>query len=102
MLETEIKNLTAAIQLLTEAVNKNQLKAAAPVPVVEEPKAETPAAAPTATVEGLQQRCLELTTIDKSNSPKIKAIIASYGGKLVKDIPADKLDDFASKLEALV
>ncbi len=99
MLETEIKNLIAAIQLLTDAVNKNQ--AAAPVPVVEEPKIEAPAAAPTANVDSLQKRCLELTTIDKSNSPKIKAIIASYGGKLVKDIPADKLDDFASKLEEL-
>jgi len=103
MLETEIKNLTAAIQLLTEAVNKNQPQApaAAPVPVVEEPKVEAPAAAATANVDSLQKRCLELTTIDKSNSPKIKAIIASYGGKLVKDIPADKLDDLASKLEEL-
>lgn len=101
MLETEIKNLTAAIQLLTDAVNKNQPQApaAAPVPVVEEPKADE---TPTVNVDGLQKRCLELTTIDKSNSPKIKAIIASYGGKLVKDIPANLLGEFAAKLEELV
>lgn len=94
MLETEIKNLTAAIQLLTDAVNKNQS--------IIQPKAEAPVAEdPTVNVDSLQQRCLELTGIDKSNSPKIKAIIASYGGRLVKDIPADKLGDFAAKLEEL-
>ena len=93
MLETEIKNLTAAIQLLTDAVNKNQS--------IIQPKAEAVDTTPTVDVDSLQQRCLELTTIDKSNSPKIKAIIASYGGRLVKDIPADKLGDFAAKLEYL-
>lgn len=94
MLETEIKNLTAAIKLLTDALDKNHPAA--------QPKAEAPVAEePTVNVDSLQQRCLELTGVDKSNSPKIKAIIASYGGRLVKDIPADKLGDFAAKLEEL-
>lgn len=101
MLETEIKNLTAAIKLLTDAVNKNQptaqpeAPAAEPVPVVE---IDTPGA----NVEVLQARCLELTRIDRANSPKIKAIIASYGASVLKDVPADKLGELAVKLEELV
>jgi len=100
MLETEIKNLTAAIQLLTDAVNKNQptsqpeAPAAEPAPVVEIPVA-------TANVDGLQSRCLELTRIDRANSAKIKAIIASYGASVLKDVPADKLGELAAKLEEL-
>ena len=98
MLETEIKNLTAAIQLLTDAVNKNQS--------IIQPKTEAvdttlAVEADAPSVDTLQQRCLELTGFDKNNSAKIKAIIASYGGRLVKDIPADKLGDFAAKLEEL-
>lgn len=98
MLETEIKNLTAAIQLLTDAVNKNQPTAQ---PKVEAVHTTTAVETDAPSVDTLQQRCLELTGIDKNNSAKIKAIIASYGGRLVKDIPADKLGDFASKLEEL-
>jgi hypothetical protein len=68
----------------------------------EKPKAEKPKpTTPTVTVDSLQTRCLELTRADKGNSPKIKTIIASYGGKLVKDIPAESLEEFASKLEEL-
>lgn len=98
MLETEIKNLTAAIQLLTDAVNKNQ---SIIQPKVEAVHTATAVETDAPSVDTLQQRCLELTGIDKNNSAKIKAIIASYGGRLVKDIPADKLGDFAAKLEEL-
>lgn len=109
MLETEIKNLIAAIERLTEAVDKNQLSlqleapTAEPVveaeqPVVEAPKVEQD----TPSVDSLQQRCLEITRIDRANSAKIKDIIAEYGAALLKDIPADKLGEFSTKLEALV
>lgn len=106
MLETEIQKLTKAIQLLTDAINANMAQVA-PVPLVEqptalavEPVAEEPAA-PSANVEALQTRCLELTRIDRANSPKIKAIIATYGAAVLKDVPADKLDELAAKLEEL-
>jgi uncharacterized coiled-coil DUF342 family protein len=109
MLETEIKNLIAAIERLTEAVDKNQLSlqleaptaepvAEAEQPVVEAPKVEQD----TPSVDSLQQRCLEITRIDRANSAKIKDIIAEYGAALLKDIPADKLGEFSIKLEALV
>lgn len=106
MLETEIQKLTKAIQLLTDAVNANMAQAA-PVPLVEQPAAlavepvvEEPTA-PAANVEALQTRCLELTRIDRANSPRIKAIIAAYGAAVLKDVPADKLGELAAKLEEL-
>lgn len=107
MLETEIQKLTKAIQLLTDAVNANMAQAT-PDPLVEqpvtlavEPVVEQPTA-PAANVEALQTRCLELTRIDRANSPKIKAIIATYGAAVLKDVPTDKLGELAAKLEELV
>ena len=106
MLETEIKNLTAAIKLLTDALDKNhpvaQAETTEPSPVPELiVKAPEPPKSPGANVEVLQARCLELTRIDRANSPKIKAIIASYGAAVLKDVPADKLGELAVKLEEL-
>jgi hypothetical protein len=104
MLETEIKNLVAAIQLLTDAVNKNHLSPQIEAPAeqlvveAEAPKVEQD----TLNVDSLQQRCLEITRIDRANSAKIKDIITEYGVNLLKDIPADKLGEFSVKLEQLV
>ena len=103
MLETEIKNLTTAIKLLTDALDKNQSAAQpeAPAPAAEPaPVVETNT--PSVNVDVLQARCLELTRIDRANSPKIKAIIASYGAAVLKDVPADKLGELSVKLEELV
>lgn len=108
MLETKIDKLTSAIERLIKTLDTAQLAfdfdKAASAASAEKPKAEKPApkpTKPTVTVDSLQTRCLELTRADKGNSPKIKTIIASYGGKLVKDIPAESLEEFASKLEEL-
>jgi hypothetical protein len=119
MLETEISKLTAAIERLIETLDKQPVaaepKAESPkveAPVVEAPVVEAPkVAAPvveepkveqdTPSVDSLQQRCLELTRIDRANGVKIKAIIAEYGAALLKDIPADKLGEFSIKLEQL-
>lgn len=119
MLETEIQKLTKAMLALTDAINAASM-APAPVeapavePVVEQPVVEQPTAlavepvapaveptAPSANIEALQTRCLELTRIDRANSPKIKAIIATYGAAVLKDVPADNLGELAAKLEAL-
>jgi len=108
-IEYKITELTKAIQLLTDAVNANMAQAA-PAPLVQQPVAEEPVAEEPSTpavevdapsVEALQTRCLELTRIDRANSPKIKAIIATYGAAVLKDVPADKLGELAAKLEEL-
>jgi hypothetical protein len=102
MLENEIKNLTVAIQLLTDAVNKNHLVAQAEIQApVAEPAPVVEINTPSVSIDILQSRCLELTRIDRDNNPKIKAIISSYGAALLKDVPADKLADLAAKLEEL-
>jgi uncharacterized FlaG/YvyC family protein len=111
MLETKIDKLTSAIERLIKTLDTAQLAfdfdkaasaaSAATVSKTETVQSEPKPAAPTVTVDSLQTRCLELTRADKGNSPKIKTIIASYGGKLVKDIPAESLEEFASKLEEL-
>lgn len=103
-LENKLTELTAAIERLIDALDKKQLtlELDAPVeqPVVEEPS--TPAVEVGApSVDALQTRCLELTRIDRANSPKIKAIIATYGAAVLKDVPADKLGELAAKLEEL-
>jgi hypothetical protein len=100
MLESEIKNLTAAIERLIVALDKQPT---AEQPVVAAPPVEEPVVVEqdTPSVDALQQRCLELTRIDRANGVKIKAIIAEYGAALLKDIPADKLGEFSIKLEQL-
>jgi hypothetical protein len=102
MLETEIKNLTAAIELLIQALEKKQ-PAAEPKSKATKAKAEAPAAVaiPTPKVDALQTRCLDITRIDRANSAKIKKIIASYGVDLLKDIAPESLQEFAAKLEEL-
>lgn len=114
MLETEIKRLTAAIELLTAALDNRQLDlqldAVEPEQEQEQEPNQEPAEqpkelgqtkCPAANVDGLQSRCLELTRIDRANSAKIKELVASYGVKLLKDIPANLLGEFAAKLEEL-
>lgn len=100
MLETEIKNLIAAIKLLTDALDKNQ-SIIQPEASVSELAPVIEINTPSVNVDVLQARCLELTRIDRANSPKIKAIIASYGASVLKDVPADKLGELALKLEEL-
>jgi uncharacterized FlaG/YvyC family protein len=108
MLETKIDKLTSAIERLIKTLDTAQLTfdfektaSEATVSKTETVQSEPKPTTPSVTVDSLQTRCLELTRADKGNSPKIKTIIASYGGKLVKDIPAESLEEFASKLEEL-
>ena len=102
MLETEIKNLTAAIELLIQALDKKQ-PAAEPKAKAPKAKAKAPAAVavPIPNVDALQTRCLDITRIDRANSAKIKDLIGSYGVNLLKDIAPESLQEFAAKLEEL-
>lgn len=120
-LEDNIKELTLAVHRLTAALDlttasvtpaddetvyefelevpqpkrvKPDLKA---VPIKEAPAEE----APDVTREKLKALCLELVRKDRENSPKVKAIIASFGGALVSDVPTEKLPELAKQLQAL-
>lgn len=100
MLETEIVKLTAAIKMLTAAIDASQPKQ---VEVSVQPIAKLPEAVSVINigVNSLQSRCLELSRINKDNNAKIKVLIKSYGGNLINDIPESQLTDFATKLEEL-
>jgi hypothetical protein len=120
-LEDNIKELTLAVHRLTAALDittasvtpaddetvyefelevpqpkraKPELKA---VPTKEAPAEE----APDVTREKLKALCLELVRKDRENSPKVKAIIASFGGTLVSDVSTEKLPELARQLLAL-
>jgi hypothetical protein len=120
-LEDNIKELTLAVHRLTaaldvttasvtpastETVFEVELEAAPPKKAKPELKAvptkEAPAEeAPEVTREKLKVLCLELVRKDRENSPKVKAIIASFGGALVSDVPTEKLPELAKQLQAL-
>ena len=104
MLETKIENLTSAIERLIEALDKKQLSLQLDQPVMfitERAQTQPDTPVDNVSVETLQQRCLEITRIDRANSAKIKELIAVYGVSLLKDIPVDKLAEFSEKLEEL-
>jgi len=114
MIEKKITDLTNAIERLIVTLDKSQTTPdvkhseksecfktdADPKPIVVIPAVEINA--PSVNINALQSRCLELTRIDRNNNGKIRAIIASYGGTVLKDVPADKLGELAAKLEELV
>lgn len=99
----------------TEAPSKPTEKAEAPAPQVtptqtEEPKKEEPAApweeptaAPSVTLEQIQQKVMQLATMaGGTKKPKAREIINAYGTKVsdLKDHP-DKWDEVWQKLTAL-
>jgi hypothetical protein len=119
-LEDNIKELTLAIHKLTvaldvttasvtpastETVFEVELEAAPPKKAKPELKAvpikEAPADTPEVTREKLKALCLDLVRKDRENSPKVKAIIASFGGTLVSDVSTEKLPELAKQLLAL-
>lgn len=105
MLETKIENLTSAIERLIEAIDKKQLSFDFDTPaevVAEHPQTQSDTPVADVNVDILQQRCLQITRIERANATKIKELINSYGANLLKDVPADKLGELASKIEGLV
>lgn len=120
-LETEIKNLTVAVNALIEVL-KDKAHAAvtttvAATPVEEEPKKEavpTPTPAPTtapAQVDNDQDvpsrqelidLCMSIVKADRSKGAMIKALLATYNdAKTVNGVPADKLGELQSKLKGI-
>jgi hypothetical protein len=115
-LETEIKNLTTAIQALTALIQKNvtygavlkeptQSSTEAPATA---PKAEAPTEAPTiapaapaVTVEKLHELCMEKSRANPDNRDKIKEILATYNAKTLKTLSANDVPTVFDKVNAL-
>lgn len=114
-LETEIKNLTVAVNTLTELLKGNAQAAVAAEPVEEEPKKEeapapapAPAAAPSNNDQDVPSRqelidlCMSIVKADRSKGAMIKALLATYNdAKTVNGVPADKLTELQSKLKGI-
>lgn len=118
-LETEIKNLTVAVNALIEVLKDNAHATVATKPVEEEPKKEgaptpAPALAPTPTTapinnaqdvpsrQELIDLCMSIVKADRSKGAMIKALLATYNdAKTVNGVPADKLTELQSKLKGI-
>jgi hypothetical protein len=108
-LETEIKNLTTAIQALTALIQKNVTYDAVliePTPEpTQAPKTETPteapATAPAVTVEKLHELCMEKSRANPDNGDKIKEILAAYNAKTLKTLSANDVPTVFDKVNAL-
>lgn len=118
-LETKIEKLTNAVELLTRAILERdvvELAANLDAPttpadsekVEELVKEETDKAKPAETVddaptvEELQGMCLKLVRADKGNKAKILELVGAYkGAKTIAEVPAKKLPELKTKLEAL-
>lgn len=119
-LETEIKNLTVAVNALIEVL-KDKAHAAVTTTVaatpVEEPEKEevpTPTPAPTTAPaqvnndqdvpsrQELIDLCMSIVKADRSKGAMIKALLATYNdAKTVNGVPADKLGELQSKLKGI-
>lgn len=121
MLENEIKKLTAAVEALTAAIQSQGVKPSAPAPA-DEPITSMPAIAPedierespnpaatpgqdsstgTVTRDELRDMCLSIVRADRSKKARVAGAIEKFGGKLLKDVPDDKLVALKAALESL-
>ena len=124
MLESEIKGLKEEVALLREAIrvltyamgNNGQaptmpIEAADKVevsnveekdaPVFPDTDVESKEAESAITADEVQTLCMTIVRKDRTKKTKVKELIAEFGASLVKDVPADKLPELKTKLEAL-
>jgi hypothetical protein len=110
MLETEIKELTKAINAATEAVKVLTESLRSPVNAATDCEEEEPVKRQETlddpqdqdiTADSLQTMCMKAVRADEKNRQKIKEIIGGYGVDLIKDIPQDNYPELIKKLEAL-
>jgi len=122
-LELEIQKLTVAVEALTAVLLKEAVVANAPVaedpkPVTKKKEKPTPVeevvdatpqnepvevkASSEITEKDLQDLCLQISrSDDRSKSKQVRAVIAQFGGKIIKEIPQDKWPELKARLEAL-
>jgi hypothetical protein len=110
MLETEIKELTKAINAATEAVMMLTESLRSPFNIATDCEEEEPVKRQETlddpqdqgiTADSLQAMCMKAVRADEKNRQKIKEIIGGYGVDLIKDIPQENYPELIKKLEAL-
>ncbi len=107
-LESKIEALTLAVEALTAKLDTLASATPASAPAAKAEPVELPAAveAPAAqqgpSVADLQDLAMSKVREDRTKKTAIKELVASYGGaKVISDIPAAQLADFALMLGAL-
>lgn len=114
-LESEIKNLTAAVLGLTKRIDALATSPAQtesveatpePKPEPKSAKKKEPATVPvddTITAESLQSLCMTIVKTDRSKGPIVKEILNEFNGaKIIKDINPDQYPVLKEALEALL
>jgi len=97
-LEAKIETLTAAIVDLTDMLKAIESSTVDSAKTEEEAPA-TPEQS--ITREEIQSMCLAIVRDDRNKKTAIKKTLSTFGATLVKDVPADKLGDLKTALEAL-
>lgn len=120
MLEERIAELTKAVEALTRALGERadagltvqqptteQAEASEGLPVTEpvslpEPDDDgIPYSTDTPTREQLRALCLSIVRENRDAKPKVKDAIAAVGGKMVDDVPEEKLAELETSLRAI-
>lgn len=122
MLETKIAELTAQIETLISVLKANAqpaaqsakpVKPAQPAKQTEEPAAAPAAATPEeatlppaiereVSIDLLRDMCMLIVRDDPTKKPKVKALIASYGGaQKVQDVPVADREALLAGLRTL-
>lgn len=115
-LETEIKQLTQAIQALTAELQLHPLPTAIDVHHIEaesprKPEQEesrqlelpleiTPEPEKVVTLDDLQSKCAQLIRADLNNKAKITKILSEYDVKTISKLKQHQFAEFMAKLES--
>ena len=85
----------------TAPVTTNPAPAITPAPTPVTPPTVAPTAAPAFTLAQVSRAGAELLTAQPSLQPKLVELIGRFGGQSVKDIPAERLGEFAAELRKM-
>lgn len=102
MLEERIAELTKAVETLTRLI-REQADAGAPVtqPTIIETDDDPELDCEQPTREQLRALCLSIVRENRDAKPKVKEAIAAVGGKMVDDVPEEKLAELETSLKAI-
>lgn len=65
------------------------------------PKPKAEPVASNVSRDDLQAKCMSIVRADRKKRANVEAVIAEYGATLIRDVPEDKLNELAAKLNEL-